>query len=403
MSKHITLYNKASSGKIKVLEISVDSNVLKTRWGYSDNKDNWQETSDIIKGKNDGKLNATSDNAQAILEFDRKIKKKQDEGYVTDISKIESKVLNLINWETCEIDKAFGPSKPATSIDDDEEAKIIATGHCRWQRKHNGMCVIVIKGHHNTKIYSRRLEDKTLNFQDFATIINNSKYEVGTILHGELEINDDPDLIKELFGSSPETSIVRRAELKTQGLEPTIQLFDCLYEHYQDVTAMSYECRYKLLKPVGQFIQVVKNYDIKPDAKAQKWEGLVCRDISKRTFIRTDGKVDRKSGAYKQKPFDNLDAVAYNWLTGKGKNNHRPAKLLIGLYDDTGKFIKLGECGSGLTEADKDVLLDKTIKLPCTFELQFEKLSKANKFILPVFVKWRPDKPITECLLSDIK
>ena len=46
---------------------------------FGDKKQNTKET---VYGKNRGRSNETTDEEQALLEFERKVKKKKEEGYV---------------------------------------------------------------------------------------------------------------------------------------------------------------------------------------------------------------------------------------------------------------------------------------------------------------------------------
>jgi len=402
--KRIELFNKSSTGKTKCWAIWTESGGYVCReWGYLDGA--IQTTKDLVKQKNKGKSNETSLDEQAELEAKRILEKKTDEGY-TAFKDLETPK-KLINWATAEISPLFAPSKPEVKISDEDEAALIASGNCIWQRKFNGMCVVIIKGDETTRIYSRRLEDKSANFPRLVNAINyNVTICEGTIFHGELEVNDNPDLAKEVFGSHPETSLQRQAELALQGITPKIRLFDCLYIDYKDVTPEPYSLRYQYLPSLFtgtlNWVLPVENYTTKPEVP-ENWEGLVCRDISSRTFIRQDAKPNRKSGAWKQKRFEVDDVVAYKWLTGRGKNNNRPAKLLIGTYLDNGDFLEMGEAGSGLCESHKDDLLSGRIKLPVSIELKYEKVSPKKVFILPIFKGWREDKPVTECLFSELK
>jgi ATP-dependent DNA ligase len=80
-----TLFKKTSTGASQMWEISVENNVIITRFGQVDGK--IQETRDLIKsGKNLGKANETSANQQAELEAQSAWeKKKKAKGYVESL------------------------------------------------------------------------------------------------------------------------------------------------------------------------------------------------------------------------------------------------------------------------------------------------------------------------------
>ena len=77
------LYQLAETGRLKHLVIIVEANMIVTEWWTSkeglDGKK--QVTRETILGKNTGRSNETSDAEQAILEYERKIRKKKEEGY----------------------------------------------------------------------------------------------------------------------------------------------------------------------------------------------------------------------------------------------------------------------------------------------------------------------------------
>lgn len=76
------LYAKSSIGKIKIWEIVADGNTMIIRNGYEDMK--MAEQKKIIKGKNIGRSNETTDEQQCELECQSKWQKKVDEQYTTD-------------------------------------------------------------------------------------------------------------------------------------------------------------------------------------------------------------------------------------------------------------------------------------------------------------------------------
>ena len=64
--------------------IEVKENQIITEWWTSkeDEDGKKQITKETVYGKNKGRSNETSDKEQALLEFERKVKKKKEEGYV---------------------------------------------------------------------------------------------------------------------------------------------------------------------------------------------------------------------------------------------------------------------------------------------------------------------------------
>jgi len=81
------LYANASNGKIKTWEIEAKNNVMIIKNGYLDGKIASQEK--IIKGKNIGRSNETSDSEQCILECKAKWQSKVDEQYTVNKNNIK--------------------------------------------------------------------------------------------------------------------------------------------------------------------------------------------------------------------------------------------------------------------------------------------------------------------------
>ena len=412
-----TLYNTSSKGKTKVWSIWTKGCVVIKEWGLEGHK--FQQTEDEVKGKNIGKANETSPAEQAKFEMERAIRLKTEEGYSPTLKVIASA---NIDWENATLPDSFAPSKPEVSIDAEDEAAIVAAGNALYQRKHNGQRAFVIKGTKgNVNIYSRRLELKTDLFPKHVEIFKDI-LPFGTIIDCECFTKvagtdyEDPDLIKTIFGADAEKAIERQKKQPVNFVA-----FDILYKECEELAPFAYEIRYKHLKFLKASIilniinseerhqmsrlsavDIVENIN-GSDPVPEHWEGRILRDKTAPMKIRWDGKPDRKSGSWKKKNFKECDVVAYKWVTGKGKNNDRPAKLFVGAYDDNGVLVPISEAGSGLTEKHKDEILDGTVKLPITIELKYEEVTPDKSFRLPIFLRFRQDKPIQECLLTDIK
>ena len=133
----VELYQLAETGRLKHLVISVEDSLIVTEWWTSkegvDGKK--QITRENITGKNTGRSNETSDSEQAILEFERKIRKKKEEGYVESLEEAlsgHSAVVNEI------LPSSFAPCKPINKLkpkDDPFDGSWIA------ERKYNGVCI----------------------------------------------------------------------------------------------------------------------------------------------------------------------------------------------------------------------------------------------------------------------
>ncbi len=82
--KHKILYRQNNTGKIQQWRVVTVDNVVHTEFGQVDGK--LQVTSDVIKeGKNIGKVNETTPEAQALIKAQQLYDKKIKEGYTPDI------------------------------------------------------------------------------------------------------------------------------------------------------------------------------------------------------------------------------------------------------------------------------------------------------------------------------
>ena len=79
-----TLYQLHLTGRLKHMVIEVKDNMILTeQWTSKEDEDGKkQNTKETVYGKNRGRSNETTDEEQALLEFERKVKKKKEEGYV---------------------------------------------------------------------------------------------------------------------------------------------------------------------------------------------------------------------------------------------------------------------------------------------------------------------------------
>jgi ATP-dependent DNA ligase len=276
------------------------------------------------------------------------------------------------------------------------------------------MRAFVIRGENTVNIYSRRMELKTANFPEHVKLFRNIM-PICSVLDCEVVANDDPDLIKTIFGTGEEKAIERQKNQKVEFI-----VFDVLYWDGDDVSCFPYgpltntTTRYSImargLSPLislerADTIRLVENLPNRPTNIPREWEGLVLKDKSSSTKIRWDGKPDRKSGTFKIKNFKEADLVCYEWMKGKGKLNDDVATLKLGMYDAWGTLVHVCESGSGLTDALRQEIrtlspFGKFKKF--TVEIKYEEVTPGKSLRLPILLRLRPDKAPRECVLVDI-
>lgn len=87
MKKFPKLFALSSTGKIKTWMIEAAGNNMIESWGYIDGK--IQSQSKVVRGKNIGRANETSDEEQCISECQSKWQKKVDEQYATSLDDVK--------------------------------------------------------------------------------------------------------------------------------------------------------------------------------------------------------------------------------------------------------------------------------------------------------------------------
>ena len=152
-----TLYQLHLTGRLKHMVIEVNGNQIITEWWTSkDDEDGKRQiTKETVYGKNQGKSNETSDEEQAILEFERKVKKKKEEGYVENK---EDAIIGEKIVVSSTLTQSFAPCKPISKIKEKDDP---FDGTWLSERKYNGSCILL----HNTgekRIgYTRRIKPIT--------------------------------------------------------------------------------------------------------------------------------------------------------------------------------------------------------------------------------------------------
>ena len=151
------LYQLAETGRLKHLVISVEGNMIVTEWWTSkDGEDGKKQiTRETILGKNTGRSNETSDAEQAILEYERKVRKKKEEGYVESLESALSGHAAVVNEI---LPSSFAPCKPINKLKPKHDP---FDGSWIAERKYNGVCILLQNTGKELVAYSRRIKPIT--------------------------------------------------------------------------------------------------------------------------------------------------------------------------------------------------------------------------------------------------
>ena len=213
----VTLYQKHLTGRLKHMVIEVNDNQIFTEWWTSKDEEDGkkQNTKETISGKNKGRSNETSDNEQAILEFERKVKKKKEEGYVENR---EDAVIGEIAVVSSVLTQAFAPSKPISKLKEKDDPY---DGNWLAERKHNGSCILLHNTGNEQIGYTRRIKPITgilsvvPQIKDNLKLLPDKSLVIGELVAIDGKGIEDPKVLKAV---TTETTTEAKALLKYNSL-----------------------------------------------------------------------------------------------------------------------------------------------------------------------------------------
>ncbi|ACX73516.1 DNA ligase I, ATP-dependent Dnl1 [Methanocaldococcus vulcanius M7] len=333
--------------------------------------------------------------------------------------------------------KLFRPIKPmlaqlAPSI---EEA-LLEMGKAQFETKYDGARVQIHKGGDKVKIYSRRLEDVTNALPEIVDAIKKINVEE-LIVEGECVAID-----KQTGKPRPFQDILRRFRRKydigkmMKEINLRVYLFDILYKNGTSLIDEEFEKRRKELEDIVGYendwrtereriereLKSDKIVDIsyklvsddpKEAREFYNWslsighEGVMIKNL-KAPY--TPG--SRVRTMYKFKPtLESLDVVITKAKRGMGKRKDWYGSFEICVKDEEGNLYPIGYVGTGLSEADLEMLkeeIDKIIKRDLgeevevepkiVIEVAYEEIQKSDKYPcgyalrFPRVVRFRFDK-----------
>ena len=134
-------------------------------------------------------------------------------------------------------------------------------------------------------------------------------------------------------------------------------------------------------------------------ARADGWEGLV--------FRRHDAPYAHGRGPdwvkFKLR-YETIDAVVMGYRRGKGRLAASVGAVKVGLYNDAGVLVSIGEVGSGWTDAQRAELQRRCDAgtIGYVIEVKAEGLTAGKKLLRPIAVAIRPDgdKAAADCRMA---
>jgi bifunctional non-homologous end joining protein LigD len=279
------------------------------------------------------------------------------------------------------------------------------------------------------RLMSRNQNDLTAQFPELQSLAQFVKAE-RAILDGEIVALDDKgrpsfSLMQQRTGFHPGQRRLERRERV-----PVIYYaFDLLYLDGLDLRRVALEQRKRLLREIivaGEVIQFSDHYDEKgldlfAAAKKRELEGIVAK---KRNSIYEE---KRSTNWLKIKITQSQECVIGGYTDPEGSREYFGA-LVLGLYDQKGRLIHVGQVGTGFDQkmlreifAALQSLTTKQnpfygeigglrkvhfVRPELVAEIKFaewthETAEGGMKLRAPVFMGLRPDKPAEDCRLEE--
>jgi bifunctional non-homologous end joining protein LigD len=211
------------------------------------------------------------------------------------------------------------------------------------------------------------------------------------------------------------------------GIPVQYYAFDLLYVEGYDLTRVDLEARKNLLSEIlirGERVRYSEHFDdglqLFEAARSQKLEGIVAK--RRKSCYETK----RSREWLKVKITRRVECVIGGYTDPKGSREHF-GSIVLGLYDDSGRLIHIGQAGSGFTEAshrqmwkllqerqtNRSPFFGKVealrrvhwVKPELVVEIKFTEWTHETdaggvKMRAPVYEGLRFDKPAKECVLE---
>jgi len=443
----VELAQHSTKGGIKELTIFVEegSNIIQRIWGLRGHK--MQTAEKVVQGKNIGRANETTPNAQAIKEatavWDRKVRQgyKAASTFDTEQEEIEEAdepVEFVFSFDP--VSSAFAPSKPHN---DPPKGVTFDGGYEDYfaERKNNGVNLWKVTTLDDNVDWYTRGAKKITNIVRGVTPLEDfskaHKDPPGSLVSVEFILFDEkgrevPGKIKGIVNdrTSNKKALIRYNEFIESSMKFEVKAFDVLYWDKEFLGDQNYMYRRAVLN-VAYWIThpeyrsatfKVLDKRIIDAAYGAGWEGFVLRKLtgteSHVTFT-LNGKPQRR-GAWKFK-FQNTDEYIITAVEvgNSGRLNGKLARFALSKEDADGKLVFCTWAGPGTFSTkyldEVFTLLFGTLRSiedigpgevqvprPQVVEVKFSSKQPGSLALEhPVLLMMRPDKTCRECTLED--
>ena len=264
----------------------------------------------------------------------------------------------------------FEPIRPmlAERLGSLEEILDKLNGKCVAEYKYDGERIQAHKKENKVVLYSRRLENISMQYPDAVDLVKNCVKAKDAILEAECVAVDittgDMLPFQELMHRRRKYGV----EAAMEQYPVSLFMFDALYVSGKDLTREAYLVRRKALEVTLKTCDKAKAAKQKitstekdleeffEEAIADGCEGIICKSIGKDAVYQAGARgwlwIKYKRD-YKSEMKDTVDLVIVGAFHGRGKRAGTYGALLLAAYnkkDDT--FETVTKCGTGFTDKD---------------------------------------------------
>ncbi len=298
-------------------------------------------------------------------------------------------------------------------------------GEVELEVKYDGARVQIHKNGNDVKLYTRRLEDVTVQFPEIVEGALHNIKSTSCVVEGEI-VAISPDDRRPL----PFQNLSRRIKRKynigemVEKIPAEVNLFDIIFLDGKDKLATPFierrELLSKIVNPTERF-RIAENLVTSDLPSAEKFykksliaghEGVMVKVLSA-----PYQPGSRVGYMYKIKPvMESLDLVVTGATWGEGRRASWLGSYLLSAYDsEIGQFLEIGRMATGLTDEQLAELTEMfkplitaekgnavTIKPEIVFEVAYEEIQKSPTYSsgyalrFPRLVRVREDKGVEE-------
>lgn len=298
-------------------------------------------------------------------------------------------------------------------------------GKCAYEVKYDGMRMQIQKNNDEIYLFTRRLENVTLQFPEIVRRVRDNVKAKSVIIEGEvvaIQGGTDDDRRKPKVFQNLSRRIKRKYDIEemVSKIPIEINLFDIIYLNNASLMNEKFENRRKILESIvktTETFRLAEQIITDSDEEAEKFyryalksghEGVMAKNLD---AIYQAG--SRVGYMYKIKPImETLDVVIVGGAWGEGRRSQWLASFLLAVREPVSdKFLTIGRIGTGFTDGQfkemtenlKDLIIREEGKeveiMPnIVIEVAYEEIQKSPSYTsgyalrFPRLVRIRDDK-----------